>query len=164
MYTFWGITWINDQSVHLVKWMPAPEQVTPSTGIIWYPLLPGNLKVTCSSADIHLPKCMDWSLIQVISGTVYYLNYWCRRLKWNSICLEQTQQENKSDYGNRICQDRNILEHCRFPVGFIQPSYSAFLDSNCKNVPAPGIIKFVYLDCTSVTGKHFFLRNLSIKK
>ena len=33
------------------------------------------MTVTCSSATIHLAKCRDWSLIQVMSQTVSYYNW-----------------------------------------------------------------------------------------
>ena len=59
--------------MHLGKWMPALEQVTVQDFV-----QSGNIgsffgqfgkSHTWSSADIHLAKCMEWALVQVISLT-----------------------------------------------------------------------------------------------
>ncbi len=55
----WVITWLN------ATWPSAFQKKN------------GNLMtVTCSSATIHLAKCMNWSLIQVMSKTVDILFKW----------------------------------------------------------------------------------------
>ena len=53
----WVITWLSAAICHLTKCLSEKMERYCFT------------TVTCSSATIHLAKCMDWSLIKVISQT-----------------------------------------------------------------------------------------------
>ena len=120
--------------------------------VSWRGHLARCLTVTCSSATIHLAKCMDWSLIQVTSRTaqggsvhgvwkgLYFLN---ERVSLNDIplisCIESIE----------LLRGRGLLSTCCNRALYVmfwtncngkrmismQPGLSMLGSQSCKNKP-----------------------------
>ncbi len=62
-WTVWDIAWLSADACHLDKCLRLKSEIYHIDQVVsWWGHLTRCMTVTCSSAGIHLAKCMDWSL------------------------------------------------------------------------------------------------------